>query len=60
MLGLYIRMLFADCEWIENVTVPSNVRLLDGLFQLSVESDDVSRITLTDIKHRPKSARKMA
>lgn len=46
ILGLYIRMLFADCEWIENAAVPSNVKLLDGLFQLSVESDEVSRITL--------------
>jgi hypothetical protein len=57
MLGVYIRSLFADCRWLETVTVPSNVELLDGLFQLSVESVDSSRITLADLKHRPESAR---
>ena len=57
MLGVYIRYLFADHEWLNRVTVPSNVQLLDGLFDLSVLGDDVSSVTLKDIGHRPKSAR---
>ena len=60
MLGVYIRSMFADFRWLESVTVPSNVKLLDGLFQLSVESSDVSKITLADLKHRPESARRWA
>lgn len=60
MLGVYIRSMFAEFRWLESVTVPSNVELLDGLFQLSVESSDVSRITLADLKHRPESARRWA
>ena len=60
MLGVYIRSMFADFRWLESVTVPSNVELLDGLFQLSVESSDISRITVADLKHRPESARRWA
>ncbi len=60
MLGVYIRSMFADLRWLESVNVPSNVELLDGLFQLSVESSDVARITLADLKHRPESARRWA
>ncbi len=60
MLGVYIRSLFADFQWLETVSVPSNVRLLDGLFQLTVESGDISNITLKDLKHRPQSARRWA
>ena len=55
MLGVYIRSLFADFQWLDTVTVPSNVQLPGGLFQLTVESGDVSRITLTDAKHRPQT-----
>lgn len=57
MLGVYVRALFADFRWLETVTVPSNVQLLDGLFHLSVESSGFSRITLADLRHRPVSAR---
>ena len=60
MLGVYIRSMFANFRWLEFVTVPSNVELLDGMFQLSVESSDVSRITLANLKHRPESARRWA
>ncbi len=60
MLGVYIRSLFADFKWLDTVFVPSNVRLLDGLLQLTVESDECSKITLRDLKHRPKSARQWA
>lgn len=57
MLGVYIRSLFADFGWLNAVTVPSSVQLLDGLFQLTVESSDISRVALADIAHRPKSSR---
>jgi len=57
VLGVYVRSLFADHVWLNRVTVPSNVQLLDGLFSLSVLADDVSSVTLKDIGHRPKSAR---
>jgi hypothetical protein len=60
MLSVYIRSMFADLRWLETVTVPQQVEILDGLFQLSVESSDVSRITLADLKHRPESARRWA
>ena len=57
MLGVYIRSLYADNAWVQRVTVPSNVELLDGLFDLRVLADDVSCITLVDAVHRPHSAR---
>ncbi len=60
MLGVYIRSMFADFRWLDSVTVPSNVKILDGLFRLSVESSEVSKITLADLKHRPESARRCA
>ncbi len=57
MLGVYIRYIYSDFNWVDRVTVPSNVQLIDELFDLRVTGDDVSTITLIDIKHRPKSSR---
>jgi hypothetical protein len=57
MLGVYIRYLYSDFDWVDRVTVPSNVKLIDGLFNLRVSGDDISCITLTDAKHRPRSLR---
>ena len=57
MLGVYIRYIYADFDWVDRVTVPSNVQMIDDLFDLRVTGDDVSTITLTDTKHRPKSSR---
>ena len=57
MLGVYIRYIYADSDWVDRVTVPSNVQMIDDLFDLRVTGDDVSTITLTDTKHRPKSSR---
>ena len=57
MLGVYIRYIFADFDWVDRVTVPSNVHLIDELFDLRVTDDDAATITLADLKHRPKSSR---
>ena len=57
MLGVFIRYIYADFDWVDRVTVPSNVQLIDDLFDLRVTGNDVSTITLTDTKHRPKSSR---
>ena len=57
MLEVNIRYIYADFDWVDRVTVPSNVQLVDELFDLRVTGDGVSTITLTDIGHRPKSSR---
>ena len=57
MLGVYLRYLFADFDWVDRVTVPSNVHLIDQMLDLRVTGEDVSSITLANLKHRPKSSR---
>ena len=57
MLGVYVRYIFADFDWVDRLTVPSNVQMIDEMFDLRVTGDETSTITLVDIKHRPKSSR---
>ena len=57
MLAVYIRYIFAEFEWVDRLTVPSNIEMNGEMFDLRVTSDDISTITLTDEKHRPKSSR---
>ena len=56
MLAVYIRYLYADFGWVDRVTVPFNVQIMDELFDLRVSGDEVSCITLIDPKHRPRSS----
>lgn len=56
-LGVYIRYLFADFDWLDRVFVPSNVKLIDQLFDLQISDGDHSCVTLIDAKRRPKSSR---
>lgn len=56
-LAVYIRNLFSEISWVQRVTVPSIIKSFDGQFQLHVESNDVSTVTLADQKQRPQSAR---
>lgn len=61
VVGVYIRCLFADNEWLNAVTVPAVVDRLDGQFGMKVTTDDgISTVTLADAGHRPRSSRRWA
>lgn len=58
MLGVYIRTLFEDSNWLQSVCVPADVSHLDGMFGLTVGPNETSVVSLRDLSHRPESARR--
>lgn len=53
MLAVYICYLYRDFDWVDRVTIPSDVKLIDNLFNLRVNGDGFSCVTLKDAKKRP-------
>ena len=58
-LGVLIRCMFSEQDWLDSVTVNTDATALDGFLGLAVCHQDQSLITLAEASHRPNSSRRL-